>query len=199
MEWLTVSGMADEWAQAMTTRLGAQIKELRGSRSVQWLEDRTVELGSRISRSTISELETGQRKSITLADVIILARALDALAVDLIYPGDYTDTVEALPGVHVQKGEAKEMIAGSLPLNTEMLKLLGFSTMATEQSFKLVRSLLRQNAELRGVPSPPSDDELIAEAGVDYLLTNDDGTRPIAKMFLTDGPNIPAELGEHGG
>lgn len=189
MGWLTVSGMADEWARSMTNRLGAQIKELRGGRSVQWLEDRTVELGSRISRSTISELETGQRKSITLADVIILARALDALAIDLIYPGDYRDTVEALPGVQVEKGEAKEMFAGSLPLNTEMLNLVNSSTLATTEAFKLARSVLRANARLRGVPQPAEDDDLV-NAATDSTL---------AEMFLTDAPNSPVELGEHGG
>ncbi|CAN1549455.1 Cro/C1-type helix-turn-helix domain [Mycobacteriaceae bacterium] len=186
-----MSGMADEWAQAMTNRLGAQIKELRGSRSVQWLEDRTVELGSRISRSTISELETGQRKSITLADVIVLARALDVLAVDLIYPGDYSDTVEALPGVYVEKGEAKEMIAGSLPLNTQMLNLVNSSTLATGSAFELARSVLRENARLRGVPQPAAEDDDLEKAVADLVVSADGG---IAEMFLTDVPNSPADL-----
>jgi hypothetical protein len=78
-----------------------------------------------------------------------------------------------------------------------MLNLVNFSTLATTEAFKVVRSVVRENARLRGVPDPAEDD--LGKAADDYLLANDDGTRPVAEMFLTDAPNSPAELGEHGG
>jgi hypothetical protein len=110
--------MTDEWAQATTKCIAGQIKALRDSRSVQWLEDRTAELGSKVSRSTISELETGRRKTITLTDVIVLAAALEVSVADLLYPGN--SDVEALPGKRVPRAEALEALVGARGVTTTL-------------------------------------------------------------------------------
>jgi hypothetical protein len=143
--------MPDDWARSLTNRVAAQIKELRGSRSVQWLEDRTVELGSRISRSTISELETGQRKSITLADVIVLAAALDVSVVDLIYPGTGKDVVEVLPGVHMTKAEAAEVFGGSRQLNSKLIKMAALSAEMASLGMEEIIDLRNEIRRMQGL------------------------------------------------
>jgi transcriptional regulator with XRE-family HTH domain len=81
--------MSDSWPDEVTARIAGEIRRLRGDRSGQWLSDRTEELGHRVSRSTISEIETGRRKSITVSDLILLAAALDTAPIALIYPGPH--------------------------------------------------------------------------------------------------------------
>ena len=107
-------GMSDSWPDEITARIAGAIKKLRGDRSGQWLSDRTADLGHRVSRSTISEIETGRRKSITVADLIILAAALDTVPVALVYPGPYDEDVRALPAVEVPQIWAVRWFSGEL-------------------------------------------------------------------------------------
>jgi transcriptional regulator with XRE-family HTH domain len=109
---VTSSVMADDWAKQMTDRIGETIRELREPQSVQWLEDRTDELGHRVSRSTVNELENQRRKSVTLADVMVIAAALDVPLAHLIWPPNGPLAVEALPGKLVPRHEALEALAG---------------------------------------------------------------------------------------
>ena len=64
----------DSWPEDLIVRISAGVKRLRDGRSLQRIEDRTAELGHRVSRSTLNELENGKRKTITLADTIVLAK-----------------------------------------------------------------------------------------------------------------------------
>jgi transcriptional regulator with XRE-family HTH domain len=106
--------MADDWAKQMTDRIGETIRELREPQSVQWLEDRTDELGHRVSRSTVNELENKRRKSITLADVMVLAAALEVPVGHLIYPPDGPIIVEALPDLLIPRADAIEFLGGTV-------------------------------------------------------------------------------------
>lgn len=115
-----VAGMSDSWPDEITARIAAEIKRLRGDRAGQWLSDRTAELGQRVSRSTISEIETGRRKSITVADLIILAAALDTVPLALIYPGPYDQDVRALPELEVPQIWAVRWFSGELPRRSEV-------------------------------------------------------------------------------
>jgi transcriptional regulator with XRE-family HTH domain len=104
--------MSDSWADETTARIAAEIKRLRGERSGQWLSDRTAELGHRVSRSTISEIETGRRKSITVTDLVLLAAALSTAPVALLYPGPYDEVTDVLPGVPVRQLRAATWFSG---------------------------------------------------------------------------------------
>lgn len=95
--WAILSGMSEDWAEDVTKRIADEIKRLRGSRSGQWLSDRTAAMGHRVSRSTISEIETGRRKSITVSDLILLALALNTTPVALVYPGPYDERIQVVP------------------------------------------------------------------------------------------------------
>jgi transcriptional regulator with XRE-family HTH domain len=103
--------MSTEWAPGLTSRIAGEIRSLRGDNSAQWLSDRTDELGHRVSRSTISELETGKRQTIAIDALIVLAKALGVAPADLLYPG--SSDVEVLPGVTVKRSQAVEALAGT--------------------------------------------------------------------------------------
>jgi len=138
--------MADEWAQDLTDRIAGQIRKLREPKSVQWLEDRTVELGSRVSRSTISELETGRRKTITLADVLILAAALDVSLADLVYPGN--GDVEILPGKRVPRSQALDALIADQEAVNRSAEKLGQQMNAIVNSMELKLTQIERMVEV---------------------------------------------------
>lgn len=87
-----------DWDSEVTQRIAGEIKRHRGRRSGQWLADRTKELGHAISKTAIWEIETGKRKSISVPELLIIARALEVPPVLLLFPGMPDGPVEALPG-----------------------------------------------------------------------------------------------------
>jgi transcriptional regulator with XRE-family HTH domain len=104
--------MAKDWATDQAERVGRELKRLRGRRSGQWLSDRTAELGYRVPRTTISELENGKRKYVSTAELAILARALDSAPAALLYPPPYGDGIEVLPGQSSTSWSAAEWFSG---------------------------------------------------------------------------------------
>lgn len=109
---LGVSSNEPEWDSATTARIGGEIRRLRGKRSAQQIADRTTALGYPIGRATISELETGRRKSITVPELLILAAALDVPPILLLCPGLPDGPVEILPGLETTAIVAAEWFEG---------------------------------------------------------------------------------------
>lgn len=104
---------SDDWSVNRTSAIGQRVKELRGSRSGRWLSDRTGELGLRVSRASISELEGGKRRSITTAEITVLAEALDVPLLDLLTaPVEGMGVVEYLPGLKLRPAAAWAHYAG---------------------------------------------------------------------------------------
>lgn len=101
-----------DWQQKMTITIGQRVRELRGSHTASWLSERTAELGLRVSRSALSELENGKRKSITLGEFLILAAALDVPPVLLFLPGYPDDYVDLLPHLQADSHDAADWISG---------------------------------------------------------------------------------------
>lgn len=86
-----------DWDTEVTQRIAGEIKRHRGERSGQWLADRTKELGHPISKTAIWEIESGKRKSISVPELLIIARALEVPPVLLLFPGMPDRLIEALP------------------------------------------------------------------------------------------------------
>lgn len=106
-----------DWQKEMTATVGVNVKKLRADRSHLWLQNETEKLGFRVSRSGISELETGKRSSISVAEWLILARALEVAPVVLLMP-DYPDgEIQYLPGHHAMGYEVAEWITGQRATN----------------------------------------------------------------------------------
>jgi transcriptional regulator with XRE-family HTH domain len=113
--------MSDNWSDEVTARIAGEIRRLRGDRSGQWLSDRTADLGNRVSRSTISEIETGRRKSITVTDLILLACALRVPPVQLLYPNMPDGKVEIVPGEKDSSIVAAQWFSGEVVREPESL------------------------------------------------------------------------------
>ena len=63
---------------------------------MQKLADRTDELGMPIQRSVLANFESGRRETVSVAELIILARALEVAPLELLIPAG---GVEMTPGV----------------------------------------------------------------------------------------------------
>lgn len=87
------------WEAREAARIGAAVKTLRAKRTAQWLADRTTEIGMKMTRQTITDLENGRRRYVTTAELAVLAAALDTAPIALLYPGPYDRQVEVLPGI----------------------------------------------------------------------------------------------------
>lgn len=100
------------WADETTQRIASEVKRLRGARSAQWLSDRTAELGHRVARSRVSDLEVGRRTRIDVAELVVLARALGVAPTMLLLPLGREAIVEVLPGREVDTWDAVTWFAG---------------------------------------------------------------------------------------
>lgn len=87
-----------QWESGLHVRVAKAIKALRGNRSAQWLADRTAELGYPITRAQIANYESGRKKGLDIAELIVIAAALETSPVCLVFPGPYQNQVEVLPG-----------------------------------------------------------------------------------------------------
>lgn len=103
----------DTWEAAQARRIGSSVKALRGSRTGQWLSDRTADIGLKMTRQTLTDLENGRRRYVTTAELAVLAAALNVPPIVLLYPGpDYGEYIEVLPGVHDQQVSAAQWFSG---------------------------------------------------------------------------------------
>jgi transcriptional regulator with XRE-family HTH domain len=66
-------------------------------RSAQDVADRTAELGYPISRTQIANYESGRKKNLDIAELLILAAALDVPPLVLLYPDLPAGKVEIIP------------------------------------------------------------------------------------------------------
>jgi hypothetical protein len=88
----------DDWAAELVRRVGLAVKEARGRKSAAWLSDRTAELGYRVSPTVIAKLDSGHRGSVlSVAELLILAAALDVPPLVLLYPDLPDGRVEIIP------------------------------------------------------------------------------------------------------
>ncbi|MFD4368986.1 helix-turn-helix domain-containing protein [Rhodococcus sp. NPDC058521] len=102
------------WDENTTARIGEAVKAARSARgwSAKALADRTAQLGHAVGRATISELETGRRRNIAVAELLILGAALEVPPLQLLYPDLPEGRVDVWPGREVTSHEAVEWVAG---------------------------------------------------------------------------------------
>lgn len=111
---------SEPWNARLAARVGHRTKKLRqdAGLSAAALSARTASLGHEIKRSVLAEMENGKRTTVTLGDVLVLARALntpplDLIAIDAEGPGE----TEILPGVTVSHWEALDWADGTNDLD----------------------------------------------------------------------------------
>ncbi|TXH18680.1 MAG: XRE family transcriptional regulator [Mycobacterium sp.] len=175
-----------QWDEDMHRRIADAIKSCRdrGDLSAQQLADRTAELGYPLSRSQIANYESGRKKNLDVAELIVLAAALNTSPVCLVYPGPYQDAVELLPNQERGKYHAAQWFSGEdYPLPDGD----GYSSWEV------------QTGELRSWRRLQQLRAARARAEYDFLFRGDhDGARDIGMSFESAILSLERELGISG-
>lgn len=87
--------------------------------TAQALADRCTELGLPLDRAVIAKLEKGHRQTITVGEILVLAKALEVPPLLLIFPIGQRDLTEVLPGRTVGVWDAAKWFTGEQPLVAE--------------------------------------------------------------------------------
>lgn len=93
-------------------RIAAAIKSARAHRSAQWLADETERLGHPISRAAIANYESGRKKGLDVAELLVLAAALRIPPLALLFPQLPDGAVELLPGIETTSWDAAAWFSG---------------------------------------------------------------------------------------
>jgi hypothetical protein len=116
--------------------------------SVQNLADLTAELGMEIPRSVLANLEGGRRDTISVAEVLVLAAALNVSPLELIFPVGFDEQMEILPGRIVDPLAAMRWFTGERKLDiVDVGTILSRPDTTAEQSSPY---LVRSHDELIG-------------------------------------------------
>ncbi len=104
------------WPSRLTAVIASQVQRLRaGKMSAQQLSDATAELGHPLARSVIANLESGRRDVVSVAELLVLARALGVPPVLLIFPLGHEPLVEVLPDTKLPTWQAARWFVGDDP------------------------------------------------------------------------------------
>jgi transcriptional regulator with XRE-family HTH domain len=89
-----------DWPGRLTRSIAAEVQRRRKARgwSAQRLSDECAKAGMEVARSLITDLELGRRAHISIAEWLVLARALDVAPLLLVFPVGTEAEVEVLPG-----------------------------------------------------------------------------------------------------
>jgi len=83
------------WDEALHQRIAEAIRKARAGKSAQELADATRALGYPLSRAQIANYESGRKRNLDLAELIVIATALGVAPLDLLFPD--AGPVEYLP------------------------------------------------------------------------------------------------------
>ncbi|WP_149829045.1 helix-turn-helix domain-containing protein [Streptomyces tailanensis] len=88
------------WGAQLTTRVAEQIRRHRKAAGLTVAEtaDACTARGLPVPKTTITNLETGRRSSVDLAEFLVLADVLGVPPITLLFPLDTAPTVDVLPG-----------------------------------------------------------------------------------------------------
>ncbi|MEV0446152.1 helix-turn-helix transcriptional regulator [Streptomyces spectabilis] len=118
-----------DWPTRLAHRIAGEVRRYRAMRgiSAQQLSDLCSDVGMDIPRAVISNLENGRRTSVTVAEVLVLAAALDVPPLLLVFPVGYQELCEVLPnrqrdtwgGLLWAAGD-RDTPGGSLPIRGDL-------------------------------------------------------------------------------
>ncbi|CAB0663292.1 hypothetical protein FRC0191_01870 [Corynebacterium diphtheriae] len=171
-----------DWQMEQVRQIGERVQEIRGGRTLQWIEQRTEELGFKVGRGALSRLENGKRESISVAEWLVLAAALEVPPALLLFP-HYPDGLhEYLPNKADRAIMAVEWLRGGATLGknqeiapveaaiinvaTEREKIFrqGFDRLVETRSFEESRKFMdelyaKSDAQLRALGGIVYEDE----------------------------------------
>ncbi len=133
--------MAD-WDSGLHERIAAAIKKHRqgAGLTAQGLADRTKELDYPVTRAQIANYESNRKKSLDVAELLIIAAALEVPPLVLIYPHLPSGPVEAIPGQPSSSLDAYTWAAGRGPA--------WWGLNPPSKGFRLVQAVLDRSAAM---------------------------------------------------
>ncbi|MFI9273911.1 helix-turn-helix domain-containing protein [Kitasatospora sp. NPDC052896] len=104
----------DRWSKDVAARVAERIRATRDTAglTVPELAQRCADRGLAIPRTTITNLETGRRTSVDLAEFLVIADALGVPPISLLFPIGTAATVDVLPGREVSTWDAVAWFTG---------------------------------------------------------------------------------------
>lgn len=112
-----------DWADALHQRIADAIKAARQDKfTAEKLEGETERLGHPVSRYALANYESGRKRRLDVAELVVLATALDVAPSELLFPGDPDDLVE-LPGQTMTTLQARAWF-GANPLLDQLARAI---------------------------------------------------------------------------
>lgn len=108
----------EDWPQQVARQVAGEVRRYRKMRglSAQQLADRCAAVGMPIQRSVLANLESGRRETVSVADLLVLARALEVAPALLLFPAGRAEAAEVTPGETVSIADALAWLSGDLAL-----------------------------------------------------------------------------------
>jgi transcriptional regulator with XRE-family HTH domain len=138
--------MEQPWAEELNRRMAIAIKTARAGRSAQWLADETERLGHPISRAAIANYESGRKKGLDVAELLVLAAALRIPPLTILYPKLPDGPVEVLPTVQVTSWDAAAWFSGEASSPDP-----SHDPWPASQEYELVRSVRERRSQLHAM------------------------------------------------
>lgn len=145
----------DGWQERLTRAIAREIRRHRQERglSAQKLADRCQDLGFAVPRAVIANLENGHREAISIAELLILAQALEIAPARLVLPLGMVENVEMAPGRMLPTWEAMRWFAAdddvvSLFAHHETL-IFDWQSSATESLLGPDGGIIQSSADLQ--------------------------------------------------
>lgn len=105
-----------DWSARVLRTVVGEVRRHRIARGMshQQLADECARLGHpRLQRAVINNLENGRKRDVSVADVLVLAAALEVAPAALVFPAGYAAEVEYLPGRTADPLEAADWFTGT--------------------------------------------------------------------------------------
>ncbi len=152
---MTAMESTETWQQAITAQIGRGIDRARGKRSDQWIADRVTSLGYPMSRTAVSEFRRGVRKTISVADLLAIAAALEVPPVALLFPGLPDGEVAVLPRSSGRALDALRWFSGEVSRPP-----YGWDMLVDAEDFEDLGCVLKAEYKTEPMPAEGSDGAL---------------------------------------
>lgn len=104
----------NEWPKRLANTIAKEVQRVRAARgmSAQDLSNACTALGLPFSRSAIANFESGRRPNLSVAELLVLARALRVPPALLVFPLGINEESELPPGEVVDTWDAVQWLGG---------------------------------------------------------------------------------------
>lgn len=162
----------EDWPARLARIVATEVKRYRRERGLtaQQLADRCAELGVAFPRAVLANFESGRRPTVSIAELLVLAAALDVPPMLLLVPLGRVDMVEILPGRLLPPRRALGWLDGEESFDLEANEARGLDWMDRRST----RLLYDRHAEL--------EDELLESSLWEGIRTLDEGGSPRVAM-----------------